>query len=98
MRGGGVRVEVADTGQGIPEEDIPRLFTEFARIGSRPTAGETSTGLGLAIVKKIVERHGGEVYAKSRQGEGSTFGFTLPKARSSSGALKRIGSNSSPSR
>ncbi|MFA6319022.1 MAG: ATP-binding protein [Elusimicrobiota bacterium] len=75
---GGLRVEVEDTGQGISEADMPRLFTEFARLGAKPTADEASTGLGLAIVKKVVERHGGDVSARSRLGEGSTFGFTLP--------------------
>ncbi|MBI4677340.1 MAG: CBS domain-containing protein [Elusimicrobia bacterium] len=69
---GGVRVEVADTGVGIDEGDMPKLFTEFAKLRSKPTANEASTGLGLAIVKKTVEQHGGSVYARSEKGKGST--------------------------
>ncbi|MBI5882641.1 MAG: CBS domain-containing protein [Elusimicrobia bacterium] len=78
MAEGGIRVEVEDSGQGISEQDMPKLFTEFAKLGAKPTANETSTGLGLAIVKKVVEQHGGQVYARSTLGKGSTFGFSLP--------------------
>jgi len=74
----GVVVSVADEGQGIPEDELPQLFKDFARTSVRPTAGESSTGLGLAIVKRIVEAHGGEVGVESREGEGATFSFTLP--------------------
>jgi signal transduction histidine kinase len=75
---GGVLVEVEDTGDGIAEQDFPRLFREFSRLGNKPTGGEGSTGLGLAIVKRIVELHGGNVRVSSLPGRGSTFGFTLP--------------------
>ena len=74
----GVRVAVRDEGQGIPAEDQARLFTPFARLSVKATAGEASTGLGLAIVKRIVEGHGGRLTVDSRPGEGSTFAFTLP--------------------
>lgn len=69
---------VRDQGQGIPDEEISKLFTEFGRISVMPTAGEQSTGLGLAIVKRMVEAHGGRVWVDSRQGAGSTFSFFLP--------------------
>ncbi|MBI5624479.1 MAG: CBS domain-containing protein [Elusimicrobia bacterium] len=84
---GGVRLEVEDTGQGIRPEDMPKLFTEFAKLETKPTANEASTGLGLAIVKKVIEHHGGKVHVSSRLGKGSTFGFTLPLKRDA--ALQR---------
>ena len=73
-----VEISVSDQGQGIPKEDLPKLFTEFSRTGVRPTAGEKSTGLGLAIVKRIVEAHGGRIWVESEVGAGSVFTFTLP--------------------
>ena len=76
-----VEVTVADEGQGIPEDEIPRLFTDFGRTSTRPTANEPSTGLGLAIVKRLVEAHGGTIGVKSDFGRGSEFSFTLPIER-----------------
>lgn len=81
LKGDGMwsRVEVADEGPGIPEEERARLFGEYQRLSSEPTGGEKSTGLGLAIVNKIVKAHGGEVGMKSgKDGKGSVFFFTLP--------------------
>lgn len=75
---GWVVVSVSDQGQGIPTEEIPDLFGDFVRTSVRPTGGEKSTGLGLAIVKRIVEAHGGKVWAESNHQKGSTFYFTLP--------------------
>ena len=74
-----VTTEVADQGQGIPEEEIPKLFEPFSRVKKvRSTGGERSTGLGLAICRRIVEGHGGTVEVESEWGVGSTFGFHLP--------------------
>jgi len=73
-----VTVSVADQGQGIPEEDLPKLFKAFGKTSVQATAGEQSTGLGLAIVRKIVEGHGGIMSVQSCVGKGSTFSFTLP--------------------
>jgi signal transduction histidine kinase len=73
-----VRISVTDQGQGIPSDEIPKLFADFAKTSVKPTAGEKSTGLGLAIVKRIVEAHGGRVWVESEVGKGSTFSFTLP--------------------
>jgi signal transduction histidine kinase len=73
-----VCISVRDQGQGIPEEEIPKLFSEFGRVSVRPTAGESSTGLGLAIVKRLVEAHGGCIDVQSKVGEGSTFQVILP--------------------
>lgn len=75
---GRVVVSVADHGQGIPSHEQTQLFSEFGQCSVRPTGGEKSHGLGLAICKRIVEAHGGRIWVKSRPGEGSTFGFTLP--------------------
>ncbi|HXG94738.1 MAG TPA: ATP-binding protein [Blastocatellia bacterium] len=72
-RAGRVFFSVRDTGEGIPEEHLPVLFSRFARVGNK--AG--STGLGLALVKRLVEAQGGQVSVESRVGEGSTFTFTM---------------------
>ncbi len=74
-----VEVTVRDTGVGIPSQDLPRIFEEFYRGKSVETKG---AGLGLAIAKKIVEAHGGRIWAESpdpKTGKGSKFTFTLPK-------------------
>jgi len=74
-----VQVEVMDTGIGIPAEDLPRLFEDFFRASNVATKG---TGLGLSIAKRIVEAHGGTIYAESpcpKSNTGSKFTFTLPK-------------------
>ncbi len=73
-----VTVHVQDNGQGMTEDDLQRAFQYFEKLSATPTGGESSTGLGLAIVKKIVELHGGRVWASSEKGTGSTFSFTLP--------------------
>jgi hypothetical protein len=77
-------VEVRDRGMGIPEEDIPRLFTRFSRGSNARRAKIAGTGLGLFIVKMIVERHGGSVGVKSALGEGSTFTVVLPSVEAES--------------
>ena len=77
---GGVRVAVADEGQGIPAAELQRLFQPFSRTSVKSTGGESSTGLGLAISKRIVEAHGGRLEVQSEVGKGSTFSFTLPTA------------------
>ncbi|MCU0427695.1 MAG: sensor histidine kinase [Candidatus Kapabacteria bacterium] len=75
-----VRIEVADEGPGISEEDMKKLFGKFARLSARPTGGEHSTGLGLSIVKKMVEAMNGRVWCESELGKGATFIVELPKA------------------
>jgi two-component system sensor histidine kinase BarA len=73
-----VHVTVSDRGPGIAADDLPRIFDRFYR-GQRHE-GE-GLGLGLFIVRKLVEAHGGRIWAESRPGEGSTFTFTLPAAQ-----------------
>jgi two-component sensor histidine kinase len=73
-----VRFEVSDTGIGIPEEDIPRLFTEFFRAENAKAQAEEGTGLGLVIVKEILDFLGGSISVKSKVGEGTTLTCLLP--------------------
>lgn len=73
-----VRVTVTDSGIGIPASALPYVFDKFYRVSSKATRDIEGTGLGLAITKSIVESHGGRIWAQSQEGQGSTFGFTLP--------------------
>jgi two-component system, OmpR family, sensor kinase len=73
-----VQISVTDQGQGIPPDEVEKLFEPFTRSSVRPTAGEQSTGLGLAIVRRIVEGHRGQVWLESKVNHGSTFYFSLP--------------------
>jgi len=77
---GSVAVAVADQGQGIPADELDRLFQPFSCTSVRSTAGEKSTGLGLAIARRIIEAHRGRIWAESRPGAGSVFRFSLPAA------------------
>jgi len=74
-----IRVEVSDTGIGIPEEALPRIFSEFYRAKNAKAMEMEGTGLGLAIAKDVVEQHGGQIAVESTVGEGSTFHVTLPR-------------------
>jgi two-component system, OmpR family, sensor kinase len=74
-----VTVKVRDQGQGIPAEELPKLFRPFGRTRVRATAGEQSTGLGLAIARRIVEGHGGKLTVESQVGRGSEFQLVLPR-------------------
>lgn len=71
--------EVSDTGIGIPEEALPRIFSEFYRAKNAKAMEMEGTGLGLAIAKEVVEQHGGEISVSSVEGQGSTFRVSLPK-------------------
>ena len=77
-----ILVEVADSGIGIKEEDLPRVFERFYRVDKSRSRHAGGSGLGLAIVKHIVESHGQTINVRSTYGEGSTFSFTLEKAGS----------------
>ena len=76
--GDAVRISISDTGIGIQEEDQKRLFKEFEQLDSGITRKFGGTGLGLAISKKLVELHGGKIWAESTYGEGTTISFTMP--------------------
>lgn len=74
-----VECTVADTGRGIPEEDLPRAFGKFQQFGRMAGPGEKGTGLGLSIAKGIIEMHRGKIWVESGPGKGTKFNFILPK-------------------
>ena len=74
---GRAALEVSDTGVGIAEDQLPLVFERFHR--TDPSRADGGAGLGLAIARQIAESHGGEIEARSKPGEGSTFTLLLPK-------------------
>lgn len=76
---GACHIEVADSGPGIPPDDLQRIFERFYRVEKGRSRDQGGTGLGLSIVKHIAERHGGAVSVKSRPLEGSVFTLSFPK-------------------
>ncbi|MFC1835686.1 sensor histidine kinase [Thermodesulfobacteriota bacterium] len=76
---GAVLIVISDNGIGIPAEHLGKIFDRFFRV-PRPS-GQAGTGLGLSIAKKIVDSHGGRIWAESENGRGTTFAFTLPKSK-----------------
>jgi two-component system phosphate regulon sensor histidine kinase PhoR len=81
VTGDEVEVSISDRGIGIARDDVPQLFQKFQRITNDATRDIAGTGLGLYIVKGLVEAHGGRVWIQSTLGAGSTFTFTVPRAR-----------------
>ncbi|RDV83564.1 two-component system histidine kinase PnpS [Ammonifex thiophilus] len=79
---GWVRIEVEDTGIGIPQDCLPRVFERFFRVDRARSRASGGTGLGLSIVKHIVELHGGKVGVESELGKGSRFWVYLPSPQS----------------
>lgn len=79
-KNGFIVTHVTDTGQGIPKDALPRLFTMFFRVSGKLEQGSKGTGLGLYISKAIVEMHHGTIWVESEPGKGSTFSFSLPEA------------------
>jgi signal transduction histidine kinase len=73
VNNGELLVEMTDTGKGIAPEILPQLFQPFATHGKAQ-----GTGLGLSICKRIIEDHGGRIWARSDPGKGATFSFVLP--------------------
>ncbi|NJK97478.1 MAG: sensor histidine kinase [Bacteroidales bacterium] len=76
-----VMIEIIDTGIGIAEKDLPRIFERFYRVDKSRSRDQGGTGLGLAIVKHIIEAHQQTIRVQSKHGEGSTFTLTLDKAK-----------------
>ena len=74
-----VLFQVSDRGRGIPPDKLERIFERFQQVDASDSRDKGGTGLGLAICYKIIEEHGGRIWAESRLNEGSTFCFTLPK-------------------
>ena len=75
-----IRLQVKDTGIGIKEEDLPRIFDDFIQLNISTTKVQQGTGLGLALTKKILEQQKGSITAESEVGQGSTFTVVLPLA------------------
>ncbi|MSR87936.1 MAG: HAMP domain-containing histidine kinase [Candidatus Zambryskibacteria bacterium] len=75
-----LRVSIKDSGIGIPEEEQKNIFNRFFRAKNAFKTETDGSGLGLYIAKGVVEKHGGKIWFESREGEGSTFYFTIPIA------------------
>src|SRR5699024_229484 len=74
-----VQIQVIDTGIGIPEDDLPRIFERFYRVSKSRSTSSGGTGLGLSIVRNIVQLLGGRIDVMSQLNEGSEFRVLLPK-------------------
>ncbi|WP_318348775.1 tetratricopeptide repeat-containing sensor histidine kinase [Aquipluma nitroreducens] len=79
--GSNVRIDVVDSGIGISEESIKKLFTLDKNTMTHGTEGETGTGLGLVLCKEFVEKNDGTIWVESKLGKGSVFSFTIPAER-----------------
>lgn len=77
LNNGTIKISVEDNGIGMHEEDVKRLFKIEEKVSTLGTDGETSTGLGLLLCKEFIELHGGKIWVKSKENEGSKFSFTL---------------------
>lgn len=76
-----VRFDVIDQGPGIPEAELPMLFTKHQKLSNKPTGGEMSTGLGLSIAKGLAIQLGGDITVTTREGKGSVFTLSIPLQR-----------------
>ena len=74
-----VQLEISDTGIGVPEEEVPRLFQRFHRVEGAHGRTQEGTGIGLALVHELVKIHHGNISVTSKEGRGSTFTVTIPK-------------------
>ena len=73
-----LRIDVEDTGFGISDGEVPRVFDKFFRSDSPEVQSEVGTGLGLPIAREVIRLHGGELMVHSVLGEGATFSATIP--------------------
>jgi signal transduction histidine kinase len=74
-----IRIELEDNGKGIAQKDIPNIFDRFYRTDASRNSKQGGSGIGLSIVKKIIEDHGGYIWATSHEGEGTCMHFVLRK-------------------
>ena len=82
--GGGIRVEVADNGPGVPPEHLERIFEKFHQVTDTQRGKPEGSGLGLAISYRIIAHHGGRIWANSQVGRGTTVSFEIPEHNQSS--------------
>lgn len=74
-----IRVEIEDNGKGVPARDLPRIFERFYRTDTSRNSSQGGSGIGLSIVKRIIEDHGGYIWATSKEGEGTCMHFVIRK-------------------
>ena len=74
-----IRIEIEDNGKGIAQKDLPKIFERFYRTDASRNSAQGGSGIGLSIVRKIIEDHGGYIWATSREGEGTCIHFVLRK-------------------
>ena len=74
-----IRVEIEDNGKGIAQKDLPKIFERFYRTDASRNSAQGGSGIGLSIVKKIIEDHGGYIWATSKEGEGTCIHFVIRK-------------------
>ena len=74
-----IQVEMGDNGKGIAAKDLPYIFDRFYRTDASRNSSKGGSGIGLSIVKKIVEEHGGNIWATSEEGTGTTMYFVIRK-------------------
>ncbi|MDP3788786.1 MAG: ATP-binding protein, partial [Candidatus Omnitrophota bacterium] len=77
--GSSVSIVIADTGIGIPKNELSRVFDEFYRASNAKEVEKDGTGLGLSIAKQVIEMHNGKIWVESEEGKGSKFSIELPK-------------------
>ncbi len=97
LQDGHILVEVHDTGPGMPPEEMPKLFKEFHQVQLSEGNVGAGSGLGLSICKHLIELHGGEIWAESSVGAGTTFCFTVPLSAVKRGAAELLKTDSPPS-
>ncbi len=93
---GEARLEVADTGIGIPSRDLSRIFERFYRVDRARSRDTGGTGLGLSIVRHVAENHGGSVQVESELGRGTTFEVRLPAVHATRSPIREDGPNAEP--
>jgi signal transduction histidine kinase len=73
-----VILEVCDSGPGLTDADLAKVFSKYSRLSNKPTGGEKSSGLGLAICKQMIELQGGTIGVRNNPDRGATFWFSMP--------------------
>ena len=74
-----IRIEIEDNGKGIAQKDLPKIFERFYRTDASRNSAQGGSGIGLSIVRKIIEDHGGYIWATGKEGEGTCMHFVLRK-------------------